>query len=268
MWPTLTLRDWDHFLRIASHLSYQPPHEVAYLARGQANASWTLSTSLQRSGGDECDIRGAMQIERYLLESFQEEVHLHLRAASLPTSGSLLEWWALMQHHGAPTRLLDWTKSPYVAAYFAVEQQWDQDGAIWLFHVATVTHWATQQHGDLDYVSNAVLTNPEAGPRLFYWAPQKRTERMIAQQGAFTACLSPSNDHGSLIEAACGPEHGTGSDEVYRKLIIPAELKPRFLRQLRQMNVTASALFPGVDGLGRSMAELARLSVQYLPRNS
>lgn len=81
---------------------------------------------------------------------------------------------------------------------------------------------------------------------------------MIAQQGGFTLGPNPLDDHAQVIErvlAAKGPTH-------FGRIIIPREQKPGFLRHLRFLNISANALFPGIDGIGQSVEELVRL---YLP---
>ena len=78
---------------------------------------------------------------------------------------------------------------------------------------------------------------------------------MAEQQGRFTMCLRIHQDH-ECIAAKVPSTH-------LKKIIIPYERKSAFLAQLRQMNITASALFPGVDGLGRSVAELTFLGGAY-----
>lgn len=76
-------------------------------------------------------------------------------------------------------------------------------------------------------------------------------ERMIAQQGRFSIARSPLTSHGDLI--AKHMQHHRR--EFWCKWIVPKETKSEFLRQLRFMNITAAALFPGLDGLGRSVGE-------------
>ncbi len=83
--------------------------------RGQRDASWVIATSLDRS---KSELSSAVS-EQFLLREFQRRAHHYLAAELIPQD--TLEWLALMQHHGCPTRLLDWTRSSYVAAYFAME---------------------------------------------------------------------------------------------------------------------------------------------------
>src|SRR5205823_7935870 len=77
-----------------------------------------LQTTLERvcSGMDKSVWK---RVEQHLLRQFQRRLHQYVSV--IPEVDDTLEWLALMQHHGAPTRLLDWTKSPFVAVYFAVE---------------------------------------------------------------------------------------------------------------------------------------------------
>jgi hypothetical protein len=69
-----------------------------------------------------------------------------------------------------------------------------------------------------------------------------------------------------FIDARLGNTHASGKGEAYRKLVIPAQVKPLIIRHLRAMNITAVSLFPGGDGLGRATHELAKLSTVY-PRS-
>src|SRR5919201_6006682 len=89
---------------------------MSWIFRGQSDARWELSTSLERVSGPASLERstgpafGAF-FEPILSKLFQSQAHNHTVEQQLPRSQ--LKWWALMQHHGAPTRLLDWTASAY-----------------------------------------------------------------------------------------------------------------------------------------------------------
>ena len=170
-----------------------------------------------------------------------------------------------MQHHGAPTRLLDWTLSPYVAAYFAARQDGaNRPGAVWCFCAKTLQQSFEANHKPLSafeetravkwYTSNLKKLRKEAlvVPLDFNYSS---SERMAAQQGRFTMCFKLQQKHDCII--------GQIGQDYLKKLLIPHESKPDFLLRLRDMNITASALFPGVDGLGHSVRELVSLGVHY-----
>ena len=74
-------------------------------------------------------------------------------------------------------------------------------------------------------------------------------------------------DHHPRRGEWAGPRPAVDEKEWFRKIVIPAKLQPEFLLQLHRLNVTAIALLPGVDGLGRSMKELATLHAQVSPQS-
>jgi hypothetical protein len=218
-----------------------------------------------------------MRLEKIGLAEFKSQAHLYLSPNILSTVNQsnphlekdvahlnqLLGWWALMQHYRAPTRLLDWTVSPYVAAYFAVEDHWQKDGAVWMMRVANVFVGMDRLHGILDRsIRYEDFWNPENRPRILVIRRTESTERMVAQQGCFTVCFQPLCDHADIIERAQPPEGSQPSPTAphYLKIVIPRQLKPEILRRLRTMNIAAHALFPGIDGIGRSVAELIRVA--------
>src|SRR5215469_15080320 len=90
-----------------------------YFYRGQADASWYLQSSLERIVGSNWSAETARKFEDFALKSFRPKFHLYDRENVQP--GSKLAWLSIMQHYGVPTRLLDFTESPYVALYFALE---------------------------------------------------------------------------------------------------------------------------------------------------
>jgi hypothetical protein len=84
-------------------------------------------------------------------------------------------------------------------------------------------------------------------------------DRIVAQQGTFTVSVDVLADHGAVIDDVLAPTTGSGTDITYLKLILPANLKPEFMLHLRYMNIAAHSLFPGADGLGRSVADIIRI---------
>jgi hypothetical protein len=221
-----------------------------------------------------------------LLRDFQRRAHNFLAAQHLPAAEMVGEWLALMQHFGAPTRLLDFTRSPYVAAYFAFEdpppekaaEEPPPECAIW----AVNTRWclrnfggfAAAQHG-LFGLTEAAMTSLVGSlppPALFQrlvlgsaaksqlerhalshinnavceFEPFRISERMAAQQGTF---LWTGDINQTVQEnfAAYGDwNEGVGL------LTMPLTQRNRALGQLRRMNITRASLFPGLDGFAQS----------------
>ncbi len=200
------------------------------------------------------------------MTEFQTQAHLHLPAGMIFDRGDLTGWWGLMQHHNAPTRLLDWTASPLVAAYFATERESDHAGALWYVHCHTLESCMKKTYEGYEFPTTTakvaqVLLDPNAKPILYIGSARTQTERMAAQQTRMTFSAQILADHGQIIAETVKAEEA--KKQMYGKLIIPKELKLEFLRKLRSVNITARALFPGVDGLGRSVAELVRLGGAY-----
>lgn len=103
----------------------------SWIFRGQSDSAWGLGTSLQRAFAavGVSDPVDRAHRENSSIGFFKDRARRHL--PDTPTESDLLGWLALMQHYGAPTRLQDWTSSPFIAAYFAYREARETDAAIW-----------------------------------------------------------------------------------------------------------------------------------------
>lgn len=252
-----TVVSWTKFVEMIDAAfdpeEWSPLKPARYVYRGQADASLALRPSLLRHM-DGLNALEALEIEHAGLRAFQVHAHQHLDAATLPGAHSVDAWWSLMQHHGAPTRLLDWTSSPYVAAYFAVDRHPKSDGIIWTIHPDTIRAHSGAMPTGQEWFGR--FFDPLAESHIYVVAPARETARMAAQQTTFTVSPNVMADHGEILASIPQPP----TKALFLKLIVPSKLKPGFLKRLRRMNITAQALFPGVDGLGRSVAELVYLA--------
>ena len=204
-------------------------------------------------------LSSALEIEKAALDRFKANAHSHL-PGPIPGDNDILEWWAIMQHYGAPTRLLDWTLSPYVAAYFAVTGEWNKPGAIWVFDSNSLDKSLQSTHGSPTIppapADQAAFYLTTSSPEIIHpLLLSKHNVRMASQQSVFTVCGRLLSDHGKLIEAAmAGPR-----PNATLVFMIKPELKLDFLGRLRGMNITGASLFPGSDGLGRDISEFVRI---------
>jgi hypothetical protein len=254
-WQRDQLSGWGDFVAFVERLKLEERGDAYWYLRGQSNESWPLQPSLLRHLGGVA-VERALGIEFGATRRFMSQYHLHAPADGVDKSKwGPIAWWMLMQHYSGPTRLLDWTHSPYVALYFAVDQCPENDGAVWFFPSSELETITVDRYGKLQDGSQEQLESHDVKAVYPIEATQHST-RSASQQAVFTVCTHVLADHGEVIsEAFVGQEDRC----PLNKVIVPAGVKSQFLSRLRTMNITASSLFPGLDGLGRASRDYIRL---------
>ena len=268
----ITIGSWNELIDCLYEESWQPGIErfrSNFAFRGVANAEWsTFRTSLMRLGGS------FQQMEGHLLRNFRK--YAHLEATSAYPGDTTWHWLAMAQHHGLPTRLLDWSYSPFVAMHFATStvDQFNVDGLIWCVNYvkahaslplalrqvlvdegANVFTAEMLTHGAASLSAFDALANRSDGPpRHFatFFEPPSLDARIVNQYALFSLMSSPNVSLDDWLS-----EH----PELIRKVVIPASIKWEVRDKLDQANVTERVLFPGLDGLS------SWLRRQYTPRN-
>lgn len=126
---------------------------MTWIFRGHKSANYELAPSVERAAPDLPLPWKALESE--LLKEFQAKAPLHISPERLPHADDKLSWLALMQHYGVPTRLLDFTYSPYVALYFALRDRSMEESSpeVWAIDLAALTRAATRRcrHADEAY---------------------------------------------------------------------------------------------------------------------
>jgi hypothetical protein len=221
-------------------------HRSRFAFRGMPDASESLETRLARV---------SPSAERHLLRNFRK----FARWSAVP-GDSVWNWLTLAQHHGLPTRLLDWTFSPYVALHFATDHTEDfaRDGVVWCIdYVAAHRHLPRVLRTALDEESADVFTtemlasvaptlerfdNLAKEPFLVFLDPPSLDERIVNQFALFSLLSGPDLSLDDWL---------AGRPELARRVVLPAGLKWEVRDKLDQANVTERVLFPGLDGLSR-----------------
>lgn len=164
------------------------------------------------------------------LERTGKRIFRRFKERALPHLGIKPEndwdWLSIAQHHGLPTRLLDWTRNPLVALYFAVEREGTCDSAIYVLQGYEVL--SPRKHPD-----------PFKYPEVGKFVPNWITPRISAQLGVFT--IHPE------------PEKEFLSDSL-DKLIIPSKIRGKLKKIVDTYGINQATLFPGLDGLAKYIA--------------
>ena len=254
-WHRDQLSSWTDFVELVERLNLNEQGDAGWYIRGQSNKSWPLQPSLLRQLG-KVTVERALGIEFGATRRFMSQYHLHLSTDGVDKARwGAIGWWMVMQHYSCPTRLLDWTLSPYVALYFAVEQSPEHDGAVWFFPSSALETITVNRYGKLRPRSEEQLETHDV-LAVYPIEATQHSRRSASQQAVFTICTHLLANHGDVIS-----EVFAGQENRYplNKVIIPAGLKDEFLSKLRTMNITPSSLFPGLDGLGRAARDYIRL---------
>jgi hypothetical protein len=234
------VESWQEFLDVITDSPYSD-----WAFRGSRDESWPLHSALSRYLQDfRVDRKVWADQEERILRIFKRKAHHFIDDA--PSSDDDFEWMAMMQHHGAPTRLLDFTWSPYVAAFFALYRA-TEDAAVWAFNPALISKQAGVDLTDKAEFRRVFLR--QETPIVSVGEPQRMNRRLIAQSGTFAipGVLDRSMDE--ILSTYPDPRN------TLVKFILPIErIRDRGMRELYRMNITHASLFPDLDGLARSLA--------------
>jgi hypothetical protein len=249
------LETWEAFLKLIT----QPPYSH-WAFRGERDERWPLYSSLSRYLQNFGVARPAWPAqEERIVRIFKRKAHQFLDKPPDPDDD--FQWLALMQHHGAPTRLIDFTWSPYVAAFFALERTLG-DGVVWAMNPARIDSSRAPQPARMDPRPKGNFHRYYlSGRHRFIWMgePHTMNRRLIAQSGTFAVpgvldvpIEEMLNDH--------------DQENILSKIVLPSTVRETGMRELYRMNITYATLFPDLEGLARSMGYELEFHWGYNPR--
>lgn len=225
--------------------------------RGASEASRPLLTSLDRLGG--CDPpHTKVDLEEHILRNFIRYSRPHLDDARPHNDWELL---IAAQHHGVPTRLLDWSYSPLVAAFFATRplaRQDERDRAVWrldwqsLHRRFNIPPLALLIQ-DLDTLLGAQSLTPwklfaARSGRAFACMiePPSLDNRIVSQAATFTLSSTTCQSFDEFLESQ-------ELSDALTRYVIPAQDVPRFRDQLDLVGIDERRLFPDLDGVASAI---------------
>lgn len=262
----LPVSNWTELMKLYRETA---PGGWRWAFRGQSSEVWGLQTSLERALGP--DLSNALVAEFRLVREFARRAHHY--SSHIPRRGDVVEWFALMQDHGAPTRLLDWTYSFFVGLHFATEPvKPGQSCALWAIDI----FWFRKLYLDLfpkhvrrDWKDGK---NPELirevleskQPGVLPVNSLRLNERQVTQQGLF---FLPGDVTKSFEDNILSTASLPDLCNHVKKLVI--QTTPKFLKEiyieLAAMNISEASLFPGLDGFARSLRAFARQESSSVP---
>lgn len=235
--PSRTIRNWSKFKEFAS--SIEPDR---YVFRGQSSNKWRLRTTFHRTG--RANLVRFLGSDIPILWKNLSAITKHVFDFSKPEEHAAFV--SLVQHHGYPTPLLDWTHSPFIAAFMA-------------YH--TITN-KTAMEKTKDRVRIIVLDKKEwsglrqVGKLSPMWPHMSLLDpisienaRMIPQQALST--VTNMDDVESYIRST----EAAMNKSFLQMIDLPVRDRPSVMRELSLMGITAGSLFPGLDGACEELKE-------------
>ncbi len=219
---------------------FTPLNNLGWIYRGQANIEWKL---IPKAGRKEF-------FDEKWEEEYPDNPHYDLLRFNdwkdkaypylIQKPEYELELLALAQHHGLATRLLDWTKNPLVALFFAVNDCKDSDGVVYCY----------LGEYSIEYNNNKKFREIN---QIVSFEPRPINPRISNQQGLFTYHPEP-NIELEVCKPLSMAEIGY-NDKNLAQIIIDKKFKDRIMRELNELGINYSFLFPGLDGLSALINE-------------
>lgn len=252
----IKIKDSEDLIRKINEL----PNNFIY--RGHADSAWKLESTLERTLGDKWSSELAKKIEDHYLNLFKSKYHIYNGNEHEPKSK--LAWLSVMQHYGAPTRLIDFTESPYVALYFALEAYdplLKKDLAIYAIDYNSIMDvslsYISRRDSSFNKTRNEIIGKQDelfddVVDRFSYevvWItePLELNARIDRQSGTFLI----SGDTEKKIEDLLINQ--MYSNVLINKYIIPNSLYENIYALLRKMNINAKTIYGDLGGLAKSI---------------
>lgn len=244
IYEEIRVSSWNQYYEIVSKNSYKK-----YVYRGHKSPDYKIQSSLARAFMSLSSIPPRYQNarERQIIKMFKNTAHLYLN--HLPNKDETLEWLSIMQHYGAPTRLIDWTYSPFVAAFFALEGLQKECHVYELDVEKISSENASFELTHKSLMDDKGIAISRVNLFLMPYEPDFNNERLLAQQGLF---LIPSNFQVPFDELLTIYSHR--KKKICKKYIFDMESKDiqYSLKLLKAMTIDNRNLFSGIEGLCRS----------------
>jgi len=226
IWRITTFKDFINYLENYCFDEYT-------IFRGQRK-DWPLIPNIARK----IHVLEILDSEKVLINEFKRGAISHI--SSIPETD--WDWLSIAQHHGLPTRLLDWTKNPLAALWFAVRKpaEYRKDNAVvWIF-----------RPNETDIISDpGKAQSPFEGGRTKVFEPRHITPRIRAQEGVFTV-----HKYIPDIKKFVSLEKNRAYKGRLEKIIISSQYFSNLRFELNRCGIHASSQFPDLDGLSERIA--------------
>jgi hypothetical protein len=246
----MRINSWDEYQSIISQIKSKYS-SCTILYRGQANAKWLLESTLERYRPSSWTVLSYSELSfrcAYQIESFTEkkwnldhisktEVEIDSHSYNIPIP--YYRFWAYLRHHKFPSPLLDWTMSPYIAAFFAFEEDIrKKEAAIFAY---------------IEYPCGMKIW--QEGPKIETLKPEVGTDkRHFLQQSSYSVCTNYKNGSHQFV---CHEEifqHGKPNQDALIKICIPRTERKKILSYLNEVNINHWSLFQTDEALMQTLA--------------
>jgi hypothetical protein len=259
-WKTTQFTSEEHVLDVLAEL-----HGKRWLSRGQPKRYDCLLPSIDRDSRISLSRREKLRLERQAIDVFRSTALFFAGPGERGALADDIVALMVLRHYGVPTRLLDWSASPYVAAYFAACCHDEFDGEIWSFDEPQYERtgqkqweqWpetTTDRSGDPSkFAAGLTAFTIEEPPNWFICAFYTGFPRQDAQAGAYTMTARFSHNHAEAIAKLLS------EDSRYHLYLVSAALKPSLRTILREKHgVWRGSLFPDSAGAADTASTVFR----------
>lgn len=246
----------DHLIRRLNEL----PNNFVY--RGHSDSTWDLDSTLERVLGSKWSAENARKFEDRSLSTFMSKYHIYNGAEHTPTSK--LCWLSVMQHYGTPTRLIDFSESPYIALYFALETYSplsNKDISLFALDYTSIMEQSIKyimtKDSGFKETRSSISSNPDrifeqvvdrfSYDILWITEPLELNARIDRQSGTFLLSGNREKTINSIINS-----------KIYEncpmyKITIDKSLYTNCYALLRKMSINSKSIYGDLSGLARSI---------------